>query len=185
MSPIVTVAFGTLWVTLFALAWLVIMLYRQVEKGYRTSAAVKAAGLTQGTRVESVAIVAGDGERDIEFGDDDGLTVVGFVTSDCPACKSVLEEIRDVDLEVDRLIIFVSGESVADLPQPSYGEMYWVAHPPDVVRDWSVSAVPLFYVLDQDRIRMSGAGASFAALRGLVAEARELGAKLEPSLPGT
>lgn len=61
MSTIEIIAFGSLWLTLLALALLLLLLYRQVERAYQRASREQASGLAPGVEVPELEILTATG----------------------------------------------------------------------------------------------------------------------------
>lgn len=173
MSPLETLAFGALWLALLLLAGLLFIVYRQIEKAYNAANSPAAGGLPAGVLAPDVEVLDdSDSERPLVFADEDSRSLLAFVTPDCAACKSVLEMLQDTPPFEGPMVALVNGERGKDFPGSRGSlQVLALAHPPDVVRSYGVSSVPLVYALRGRTILASKVLASRSGLEQLLAEA--------------
>lgn len=175
MTPIETIAFATLWLVLLCLAGLVLILYRQVEKAYQRSAAV-ANPLPPGTQAPPIDVLADGGGRELEL-PADGLTLLVFVTTTCPACEDLLHRLTLVRESLPgRTVVLVTGEGFEEFFARSTSELsvLGVAHPADVSDGYRVSMVPMLYLLDGRTVLGASTDGSTEGLESLLATANSV-----------
>jgi hypothetical protein len=172
MSPAETIAYAVLWIILFALALLVLVLYRQVEKAYRRSGQIQAAGLVPGTVAPDLEILTDDGIAPLEVSPDGQYSIFAFITTACESCARLVKELRAGVSGADRVVFLASGETREYFGADDGVEIQWVAHPGSAVRDWVVSVVPLVYVLKGQTVLRSGTASTRADVEALVAAAK-------------
>jgi hypothetical protein len=174
MTPIELTGFSVLWVVFLSLTALVALLYRQVERAYRRSAAMQASGLRAGNAVPDLEVLAKNGTEPFRLAEDDALALLTFVTSECDSCRRLLDDLRAGPGPVSRRVVLVHGETTPELQAAmSELEMYWLANPVDAVRDFRVMLVPFVYVVRGRTVLGSGAVASGPEVSSLVEGALE------------
>jgi hypothetical protein len=184
MKPIETVAFGTLWVVLLALAGLVLVLYRQLDKAYRESTGAVSNALPRGTKAPPVAVL-GDSEIEEDLTLPEGeLAVLAFVTTACEACADLVKRLMSgEDAPSTRTAVLVTGEGYRDYV--GVGEprvtMHWIVSPADVKDDWRVSLVPMLYAVRDGIVLAASNDGSSEGVWGLLDEAGATGNGAGPS----
>lgn len=174
MTPIELTGFAVLWAIFLCLTALVALLYRQVERAYRRSAAMQASGLEAGNVVPELQVLAEDGPRPFQLADGDALALLTFVTSECESCRRLLEDLRPGVGPVSRRVVLVHGETTPELRDAMDDlEVYWLANPVDAVRDFGVMLVPFVYVVRGRMVLGSGAVATGREVSALIDEALE------------
>ena len=174
MTPIETIGFIVLWLVAISLAGLVVLLYRQVERAYRRSAAVQALGISAGNVLPDLEVISDEGTELLDFSsvDDHRLTVLAFVTSTCSSCRRLVTDLADWRHPGVRTIVAVHGETTEEFRQAAERiDVKWLANPGDAVRDFGVMLVPLVYVASGRTVLASGAVASGADASKLVEQA--------------
>lgn len=169
MTNLELTGFVVLWLILAALTSLLALLYRQVERAYRKTAAIQAAGLLAGNVAPDLEVLTSAGVEPLALPDTDEIAVVAFVTPECDACRSLLAALADRISGVDRALALVHGETTPELRTAmDRVEIHWLASPGDAVRDFGVTIVPLVYILRGRTILNSGTVASAVEVEELV-----------------
>lgn len=174
MTSIQTLAYITLWLVLMALAGLLLLLYRQVEKAYQESIDGEASGLLSGVRAPDIEITWDKRDQPLSFPDEQTLGLLAFVSTDCEACAKLVTAV-DRRLDFDGPIIgLVNGEHNAQFPPKDLKrvELRWLAHPPDVIRSYGASSVPMVYVIRGRTVLASKVVATASGVERLIDEAR-------------
>lgn len=174
MTSIELVGFSALWLVAVSLIALLVLLYRQVERGYRRSAAMQALGIPIGNNLPGLEVISGEGTEILDFGPSaDALTVLAFVTSTCSSCRRLVGDLQDgIDRDV-RAVVAVNGETTDELRQAAETvEVRWMANPGDAIRDFGVMLVPLVYVAHHGIVLASGPVASGGEVTSLIDRAR-------------
>jgi hypothetical protein len=147
MSGLEIAVFTALWVVLLGLATLVLALYRLVDRAYRLGATADAA-LAPGSQAPEIEVLRADGSvMAIDPTDEPGRLILAFVRSGCEACTELMEELP-VDGLGANAIALVNGEGFSEYANGDRGlRTLWLAHPPNVIRDYGVTVAPLVFVL--------------------------------------
>lgn len=175
MTSIQTLAYITLWLVFMALAGLLLLLYRQVEKAYQESVGGEASGLLAGVHAPDIEVSWEKQDQPLQFPGDETLAVLAFVSTDCEACTKL---VRALDRRLDfdgPLIGLVNGERNAQFPPKGLSrvELRWLAHPPDVIRSYGASTVPMVYVIRGRTVLASKVVATTSGVERLLDEARD------------
>jgi hypothetical protein len=183
MSPIETVAFGTLWVVLLALGALVLVLYRQLDKAYRESTGAATNALERGTQAPPIAVLGESEIEDLALPADD-LAVLAFVTTSCTACDDLVKRLTSGDdAPSARTVVLVTGEGYREYvgvgaPRVT---MHWIVSPADVKADWRVSLVPMLYAVRDGVVLAASIDGSPDGVRALLDDAAAAGNGTDPS----
>ena len=152
MSGIESLTFGGLWAIVLVVIFLLLLLYRQVDRAYRDAGVGHAAALAPGTEAPPIDVLDEAETVRLDPGSSSELTLLAFVSTECASCRALMDELtspRREDGFAGAIDVLVSGEGFSELlriKQPAF-RVFWVAHPPDVVRAYGVTRVPLGYVL--------------------------------------
>ena len=98
--------------------------------------------------------------------------VFAFVRTGCDSCAQLLRELAQNGLP-EQTFALVNGEGFNEYAH-SKGDRFealWLAHPPDVVRSYGVTAVPLVYVVHRGRVLAAKATATRKGVEALLADA--------------
>jgi hypothetical protein len=173
MSGLELAAFGTLWFVLALLACLVFILYRQVEKAYAASTELQNVGLQPGVEAPDVEVVAQDGTRLLRFPAPGGLAFLAFLTTSCEACVTLVRELQSGAPLPGPVIGLITGEDRGEFSGADRGRFHplWVAHPPDVIRDYGIGTTPYVYVIRGRTILGSKSVEGLAGVRELLRDA--------------
>jgi hypothetical protein len=164
--------FTALWVVLLALAALVLILYRQMERAYRRAAAADAS-LPPGSEAPEIQVLRPDGSiEDLDLSDHHERIVLAFVRAGCEPCSRLLRELAHDGLP-ERTIALVNGEGFNEYAhaQNDTFEARWLAHPPDVVRAYGVTVAPLVYVVRRGVVLSAKSTSSRQGVEELLAAA--------------
>jgi hypothetical protein len=185
VTGIETIAFGVLWLVAVLLAFLVLALYRQVDRAYALGESQDYGGLPAGVEAPPIEIVGSRGIEPLTL-DPDELTLLTFVTTTCDSCRGFIDVLGEGNGDY-RVIVLVNGEETREFRDlKETVEMKWLAHPPDVVRSFGVAAVPQTYAVKAGRVVGSSSATSAAGVRGLIREAQQrLGAPPSDANGGT
>jgi hypothetical protein len=182
MTALEIAVFAGLWLALLALAGLVLVMYAQVEKAYRHSDAVTAAGLRVGADAPPFDLMVPEGTTPFEFPPEETLHGFVFISHTCQACHELLDELaaKGRPLEACDLAI-LQGEGgrpqVADrLPEGAR----WLGLGDDLEahRRYAVTIFPLAYILRGRTVLAVDTVASVQDIRALHADALENEAEL-------
>ena len=180
MTTMQTVSVAVLWIGFLLLAGLVLLLYRQVERAYNSDAKETAA-LLPGVRAPDVEILDGEEIGPLAFPPEPAMSLLAFVSTTCEACVSLIDALAGLDGFDGRKTILVNGEGDGGWQRRPGLDILWLAHPPDVVRTYGVSAVPMVYVLRGRTIIGGGVLSTRRELGELLDEARERAPTLPPA----
>jgi hypothetical protein len=147
MSGLEVAVFTALWVVLLALGTLVLVLYRLVDRAYRLGATADAA-LAPGSQAPEIEVLSADGSvMVIDPTEEPGRLTLAFVRSGCEACTELMDELAPDGLGPNTIAL-VNGEGFNEYANGSRGlKTLWLAHPPNVIRDYGVTVAPLVFVL--------------------------------------
>ena len=175
MSPVETIAFGTLWIFLLLLGALVLVLYRQVEKAYTHTTGLDNVGLPPGIDAPDLEVITEDGVAPLDFSDASDLTLVAFLRTSCDACVTLAKTLRDDRALTGRTIALVSGEDDGEFKKSGSDniEVFWLAHPPDATRSYGVNLTPLVYIFRGRTVLAARSVHSRSGIEALVREARD------------
>jgi hypothetical protein len=174
MSPPEVVAISVLWIVLLGLAGLVLVLYRQLDKAYRSAEESDVAALLPGVEAPEIEILGEDGIEPLAFPAPGEIGLMAFVSTTCDACHNLLQALGRESLGVTWRMGLVNGEDTREYKRGWDGvDLEWLAHPPDVVRSYGVTQVPYVYAVKGKTILASGAAAGRGGLERLLEEARE------------
>jgi hypothetical protein len=173
MSSVEMVVFGALWLVLAVLAALVLLLYRQVEKAYRTTTGLENVGLPPGVEAPDVEVMTKDGVMRLTFPSEPDLTMLAFLTPTCSDCLKLVDVLKENHLFPGQILGLVSGEGRGEITDGEDGKFraLWVAHPPDVMRSYGVTTTPLVYILRGRTVLASDSVHSRAGVERLVRNA--------------
>lgn len=170
MSPTQTAVYSALWILFAGLLALIALLYRQLDKAYARANDL-GGGLQPGAQAPDVNVIADDEQELLRWPEPDALMLLSFVTSECPACSTLLDVLRDFSFE-GRMVALVSGTTNHQLSKllasQTNLELRWPVHPPDAAKSFGVSRVPLVYVIRGRTILGSGAASTRDDLRKLI-----------------
>lgn len=173
MSPVEVVAFGTLWFAFIGVAALVLLLYRQVEHAYSSASGADIGGLPSGVDAPDIEVLREGSEAPLGFGGP-GMLLLAFVSSSCESCQQLLTTLKDQAPFGGRIVGLVNGETTRELRELSGElELEWLAHPPDVMRSYGVSVVPMVYIIYGRTVLASGTVATASGVADLVLEAEQ------------
>lgn len=175
MNSIQTVAYLLLWVLAVGLAGLVLLLYRQVERAYEDSLGTQGSGMLAGVEVPDIEVSLDKKDQPFQFPTNNELSLLAFLSTECDACVKLIKAL-DHDVEFDGSVVgMVSGERNTEFPPTDLTRvrLLWLSHPPDVIRSFGASAVPMVYVLRGRTVLASKLVATAAGVRRLLAEASE------------
>lgn len=167
MTSVEVVAFSVAWIALLALAALVLLLYRQVEKAYRRSTSAGHEGLPAGAVAPEIAVVHDGGIEALELPEDEPALLV-FVSTDCDACRGLMRLLDDgTSLATFAL---VTGDGMREYLEPRNPRLRvrWVASPADIHEQYRVSLVPTLCVVQDGHVLGSTTDGSPAGLRQLL-----------------
>jgi hypothetical protein len=175
MSGLELAAFGTLWLVLALLACLVFILYRLVVKAYAASTELQNVGLQPGVEAPDVEVVAQDGTRLLGFPAPGGLALLAFLTTSCEACVKLARELQSGASLPGPVIGLITGEDRGEFSASDDGRFQplWVAHPPDVIRDYGIGTTPYVYVVRGRTVLGSRSVETRAGLRELLQETEQ------------
>ncbi len=175
MSGLELAAFGTLWFVLALLACLVFILYRQVEKAYGASTELQNVGLHPGVEAPDVEVVTEDGTRLLRFPAPGEIALLAFLTTTCEACVKLVGELQSGEPLPGPVIGLITGEDRGEFSGADDGRFHplWVAHPPDIIRDYGIGITPYVYVVRGRTVLGSRSVETQAGLRELLREADE------------
>lgn len=152
MSTVETVVFAVLWFSVLTLGALLLLLYRQVDRAYRVGASSNARTLPAGSVAPPIEIVDGANTRFLDL-DGVSLSILVFLETGCPSCRELLPHMkRD---ETARIVALVSGDS-ASQDFSADCEIYWLSHPPDVIKNYGIGSYPTAYVLRDSVVKSGG-----------------------------
>jgi hypothetical protein len=181
MSPLEVTGFGALWLVFLVLAGLLLVLYRQVEKAYETAEIDDKGALLPGVEVPDVEVIADYGIAPLELPPDAGEVLLAITSASCSACSTLVKTLADDGVSSGRRVVLVEGDSPAGLwGAPRNVEIWALAHPPDVIRHFGVTNVPLLYVLDGNVVQ----AVAVASERDEVVELVREGRRRAASSPG-
>jgi hypothetical protein len=173
MSPTETAIIIALWIVLAALALLVLVLYRQLEKAYLRQQRPVDAGLAAGTEAPEIAVVSGRSAGPLELPADGSMSLLVFVTTACPACAKLMPLLTDGAIGVPAIVL-ISGEGFheyADLETPTF-RAHWLVNLADADHLYGVSVVPTIYVLRGQTILARTIDGTRDGILAALAEAR-------------
>lgn len=180
MKGIELVAFGSLWAVLIALGALVLMLYRQIDRAYQSQAQSLAGGLLPGVDAPEIEVLGAKSEEPLRFPKDDEFAVFAFVSVGCDACIQLLKVLRDKEVFQGRAVGLVNGQTSRQFGiLEKQMELRWLAHPPDIVRNYGVTATPTVYVIRGRTVLASKVVSTKAGLTNLLDEAVAVATKLD------
>ena len=117
------------------------------------------------------------------------MTLLAFVSTTCDGCVRLLAALREPEGRRlgGRVVVLVQGETNSIFEKHRAGglEMHWIAHSPDVARDYGVNLVPLVYALSGRTVLGSRSAASVEELHALLFSAQEAQQALKPELAST
>jgi hypothetical protein len=173
MSGLELAVFGTLWLVLALLACLVFILYRQVEKAYAASTELQNVGLQPGVEAPDVEVITQDTTRLLGFPAPGELAFLAFLTTTCEACVKLVRELQSGAPLPGPVIGLITGEDRGEFSGSDDGRFdpLWVAHPPDVIRDYGIGTTPYVYVVRGRTVLGSRSVDTRAGLRQLLQEA--------------
>jgi hypothetical protein len=173
MSGLELAAFGTLWFVLALLACLVFILYRQVEKAYGASTELQNVGLHPGVEAPDVEVITEDGTRPLRFPAPGELALLAFLTTTCEACVKLVRELQAGEPLPGPVIGLITGEDRGEFSGTDDGRFHplWVAHPPDIIRDYGIGTTPYVYVVRGRTVLGSRSVETLAGVRELLREA--------------
>jgi hypothetical protein len=159
---------------LLGLAALVLLLYRQVEKAYQEGIGGQSGGLLPGVNAPDIEVTFDKRDQPLAFPAADELAILAFVSTDCDACGSLVTALdRQVDFR-GTVLGLVNGEKNSRFPPKhlSRVRLLWLAHPPDVIRSYGASTVPMVYVVRGRTILASKVVATASGVERLLEEAQ-------------
>lgn len=174
MTGIQLATLAGLWIVLAALAGLVLVLYRQVDKAYALGGLEDSDPLPAGTAAPPLEVIRHDGsDALLEPPSQNSPYAVVFLLPSCSSCIQLVKSIRSDPELVENTIGLLSGETTGEfaLERVSPLRMYSLAHPPDALGPYSVSRTPMAYVLFDGTILGGRYVGSSDELRSLMEEA--------------
>ena len=169
MTPVEVVAFSVVWIALLALAALVLLLYRQVEKAYRRSTGVSHEGLPVGAVAPEIGIVLDGSIQALELPASEPA-LLAFVSNNCDACRGLMRMLDDgTSLATFAL---VTGDGMREYLNPRNPrlQVHWVASPGDIHEQYRVNLVPTLCVVQDGHVLGSSTDGSPEGLRQLLAD---------------
>lgn len=156
MSPAQEAVFAVLWLIVLTLGGLVVLLYSQVDRAYRSDALHHSAGLRPGIEIPDFQILTTRGAVPLSLPtDDDPPYVLAFLNSGCNRCKDLLGRTAQ-ERYSDRRTIFLltHGRGYPDVVKglPSSASLHPLAFPEEAVRDFGITAFPFVYVVRGRRV---------------------------------
>jgi hypothetical protein len=176
MSGLELAAFGTLWFVLALLACLVFILYRQVEKAYAASTELQNVGLQPGVEAPDIEVITQDETELLRFPAPGELAFLAFLTTTCEACVKLVRELQSGEPLPGQVIGLITGEDRGEFSGADDGRFHplWVAHPPDIIRDYGIGTTPYVYVVRGRTVLGSRSVETLAGLRELLREADQV-----------
>jgi hypothetical protein len=185
MKSIEVVGFGTLWVILMLLGGLILLLYRQVERAYQGQTGTQVGGLMPGVEAPEIGVLADDGKQEpLRLPGPTEIALLAFVSVGCDSCTQLLNLLSGQKVFKGRAVGLVNGQTPRDYQVlRKKMELRWLFHPPDVTRDYGITATPTVYVLRGRTVLASKVVSTKAGLEGLLADAEHAARALdeEPS----
>lgn len=169
MNTTQALAFGTLWIVLFALAALVLVLYRQVERAYRDGRPAAVNALPAGSDAPPVSVISEGAIRTVSAPEEPTLIV--FVTSSCAACRETMRLLMgDPQLNPGRTLVFITGQGYEHEARdsPPGTSLFAVASPADVNSDYRLTVVPMIYLVTNRRVVAATSDGSVSGLQTLL-----------------
>jgi hypothetical protein len=181
LTPGLTIAFLVLWLVLGALATLVLLLFRQVDRAYKQNGRMAGVQLKAGVGAPAVEVMRGDGVELLSLDMDDRHLLV-FVNSTCDSCKQLIGDLLHRGPRVPSTAILIEGTGFQELieAQVRHPEMRVeaLADMGDAQRLWGVTRVPFVYVLRGRTILAGGVASSTADITTLLEDASREEARL-------
>ena len=118
-------------------------------------------------------VVAQDGTRLLRFPAPGGLAFLAFLTTSCEACVKLVRELQSGAPLPGPVIGLITGEDRGEFSGADRGRFHplWVAHPPDIIRDYGIGTTPYVYVIRGRTVLGSKSVETQAGLRELLREA--------------
>jgi hypothetical protein len=133
----------------------------------------QSSGLMAGVRAPDIEVTFDKRDQPFPFPEPDRRARLAFVSSECESCAKLLIAVeRQVDFD-GPVYGLVAGERSAQFPPAGLQQiqLLWLAHPPDVVRSFGASTVPMVYVLRGRTVLASKVVATAAGVERLLAQA--------------
>lgn len=151
MTPAQDAVFAVLWLVVLTLGGLVLLLYSQVDKAYRSAAMHQSAGLLPGTEAPDFQILTTDGAVPLPLPAAAGDPyILAFINSACSRCKDLIEQAAKRPRSDGRIIFLLThGRGYPDIVErlPPSASLHPLAYPEDVMREFGVTVYPFVYVM--------------------------------------
>lgn len=161
-----------------ALGWLVLLLYRAVDRAY-TSKDGPSPGLEYGSDFPAFEIVGDEGLRPLAPSNvsADSISAVLFASNTCETCRAMFSaglppELSDVPITV----LVTQGDSfryIEAIGELSNVTVEYLADPADAWHLASVDQIPFLYVLHRQKVMEGGLVTSFNDVTDTVFQARK------------
>jgi len=162
-----------------ALGWLVLLLYRAVDRAYKQNDS-PSPGLEPGAEFPSLEVVADEGLQllDLSVVAAESISLVLFANGTCETCQNMLSKGFPAELSDTPVTILVTqGDSFLDMAvtmdSPNMTVQY-LADPADAWHLARVDQVPFVYVLRDGRVVKGGLVTSFTEVVDAVFDARKI-----------
>lgn len=165
MSSLESVVFGAMWVTVLVMGGLLLLLYRQVDRAYR-SISRSMEMLPRGSKVPAIEIINGTEFEPLELSEPNVILL--FLDTGCPSCRILLPKVSNY--EGIRVVALMSGDGRSQDFRAEC-EVYWLSHPPDVVQQFGISSFPLAYSVRDAEVALASPVATIKDFESFLAKA--------------
>jgi hypothetical protein len=174
MSALEVAGFGVLWFVFMILAALLVLLYRQVEKAYQAAEGDDKGALLPGVEVPDIEIIGEAGIAPLELRNHHEQMILAITSASCDACETLVRTLTDDRLFSGRRVVVIEGDAPAGhWGAPSNVEIWALAHPPDIIRQFGVTSVPLAYVLSAGVVEAVAVASERDEVLALLSEAAD------------
>lgn len=162
-----------------ALGWLVILLYRAVDRAYKQTDS-PSPGLEPGSEFPSLEVVADEGLQPLDLSavSAESISLVLFANGTCETCQNMFSAGFPAELSDTPVTILVTqGDSFHDMAvamDSSSLTVEYLADPADAWHLARVDQVPFLYVLREGRVVKGGLVTSFGEVVAAVSDARKI-----------
>ncbi|MCP4308936.1 MAG: hypothetical protein GY788_29510 [bacterium] len=163
---------AAIWLVVALQAFLILLIYRQIDRAYGLGALGRLKQLEPGVKVPPLFTHRRDGtDYDYEFPVDDTLTVL-FISPTCTSCFSLMVEISEEPERIagDLLVGVTPGQAAPRMHRLLHQDVVQIVSIPDIVevsRDWALQDVPAAYVIHRRRVASSGLASSIDELNAV------------------
>lgn len=154
MTSVEVVSFAALWAALIALAALVVLLYRELDRAYaRPEAGEMARGLPPDSPIPPLLVVKPDGSEELRLGERKALALLAILSTECEACERTMTVLQEwaATMPVWALIAGTGGK-FQSIETPGL-ELYSVHNPADVAHKFLVNLVPTVFLVHGGKVR--------------------------------